>query len=474
MAKKYTSRLATTDFIMANTVIASKFGINESIILGEFLWLQKKHKQKNKLWYNKYFNETYDFITRDTYLTKKQIVSAITTLEKANIIETKLKYDKGKKYKLYYVNKKVVDDCLRDEDGSVCGSTLDKDAFVIYNRRLASVIGPSLAIVYADIEATYNNVLADGNLQEDGYFRGCVTSIAKRLGISREILYTKYIKQLIEFDLIAKKTQSFPRTVWFKINSDVIDSILSLPDVNTVTSQKVIKLDGVSQAEKVTRHIIEKAKTLSGIEWDFDFDKVNDIDKALTKGHTEKEFNDILIYMFNYYSEKGSLEKSFTFKNLFVDSKIDAWLRKINNDTTKKTTKENNKTQADIVTTELIKKANILLGKEKWTKTDNRVNIIMKRLEEGITEEELSILLQNRFDYLKNNNFGFSKFTLNSVFNEKALAAVKVIRGDYKNSSLKIAGSRDGLNGESYTREEIEAFKREAAEAEARGEQVYF
>lgn len=475
MSKKYNSKLSQNSWIKVNKILIQKFGINAAIVKGELQWLSQYHKKREHLSSDEYFQETYEQISRNTMLTKNQVVAAIKVLQDAGIIKYIMDPKKDckdvRKHKYYLIDNLKEDEYLRGPNGSVSENTTGKDSFYIYNKNLAKKIGPSAALIYSDLDTTYENYEADGNLVDDQWFRGCVSDVAKRLGISRQILYTHYIKVLKENKLIEQTTIGFPKTTYFKINGDVIDKILGLPiieetNVNTGTN--------MSKTERITRDILKKAYDLSKIEWEFDYDKVNDIDHALKSGYTEKDFIKVLEYMYDYYSKEGKLEKRFTFKNLFVKSKIKWALSKIDKDKANEEKKDALDIQANKLLDTIIKEANSISKEFNWTKTNNKLIILKRLILDDVTETELLQLLHNRYDYLTKNNLGYKKFNFVNIYNKNIDKALNQLRHQ-NNKTIKFKyESKDGVKSDSYTPDQIIEFKRKADQLESIGEQGYF
>ena len=91
-------------------------------------------------------------------------------------------------------------------------------------------------------------------------------------------------------------------------------------------------------------------------------------------------------------------------------------------------TKEISLQEAERVAQKIITEANSLQQEHIWYKTNRMASNIRKRLDEGITEEELIYLLHNRLDYILDRGFSMHNFTFARIYNSDTLKYVKTLR----------------------------------------------
>lgn len=109
-----------------------------------------------------------------------------------------------------------------------------------------------------------------------------------------------------------------------------------------------------------------------------------------------------------------------------------------------------------------------------WDVSEKKINLVRHRLENGIKEQDLVDFIENRYNYLKENDCKYTNFTIEKLLadeNEKHIKAFIKSKTPKADSNTK---SRDGVKSITYTKAEIEEFKRRAAEIEAAGEQGVF
>lgn len=476
---KYNNILTSTAYEKVNVVLRRELGINAAIMASELISLQKYFLNKKQLSDYGFFFNTYEYFIKDTGLTRKQISNAISKLNSAGIVSTHLTYNKGKRIKWYKVDTKKYDEYLKSSDGSICMNTEPKDSYIIYNKKLAQEVGPIAAIVLSDLLTSYYNAEADGQLFEDAWFKSSQNNLAGRCGITPKTVCTKYMPILRKFNLIDVQQKGWPKTTYAKINFDVLESILDTP-ISTNKKVTTLKFDSnehsVSEPERITKLLIEKAKEVSkgSVNWEFSYKLVYYIEDRLEEGYTEEDFLNIVEHMYEYYLEKNTIDKSFTFENLFTSSKVSQWLKKIKMDSDKKM----KNIELEKITLSIISRlAEESKGEVTHTLDANKMHTIKQRLEEGITEEELIEHAISRYLFLKKGNYNLTRgCSWSKLFGPKCFDEIhsKRVASSYNNKSAKNKSSRDGVKSKSLTKEQVEAAKEMANLYEANGEIGYF
>lgn len=95
--------LGSGGYIVVNKALAKTVGLYEAIVYAELLAKDKYFAGKNMLEDDGFFFNTADDMTKDTTLSEKQIRSAVSSLEKLELIETDVRNVPARKY--YKINK---------------------------------------------------------------------------------------------------------------------------------------------------------------------------------------------------------------------------------------------------------------------------------------------------------------------------------------------------------------------------------
>ena len=492
-----------------------RLGIKEAIVASQLLNSQTDFAEKRQLNSDGYFFAVYEDLADITSLTRKQVILAVSNLEKTWLYMQPLKTDEQKeqfnkmvevlkqniaavenndkltdvqketkiielkeaagyqrllktyvtkqnniKRKWYRVNKDVYDEFLKDGDGNICANVTNPKNWIVYNKKFARQYGPINTIVYSDMYTTYKNAKFNGELVELLWAKKPMTKLSKKIGISRAKLVNTYIVDLVKAGLIEVKAMGWDNATHFMLNEEKLAEVLDLKE--EIYEQK---LD--TQVERITKAIISKAKNY-GEDWHYKFyEYASYIEERLDEGITEDELVSLVDYVYDYYQKPKNqkyYKTNFNFKYIYGKGRCKKqWL----------SMKKGEEATRRI----LFKIQQITNNKFIWTIDDTKVNLIRNRLENGLKEQDLIDFVENRYNFLsKDPDCKYTNFTFKELFcdeNEDKIRAFlndKTPRADYKKSYKQQSGSRDGVTTSGDMRGVSQA---DIAKMEAEGEEVF-
>lgn len=471
--------LATDSYMQVNCRLIQKLGIKEAIVLSELLSEQHHFESKDGL-SNGFFYATYDFLKVDVNFTENQIRAAVkklcdTKVDNVPVLQTKITYSYGEKIKWFKVNSRVVDELLKSYDGkgSVTDNTIRKDAFIIYNKMLARKTNPTAAVVFSDLLTTYYITETFGNLEADEWFKQVQDKQARRLGISRQILVTKYIPMLKDIGLIETKTMgnknaSYIRIMWNKLYEILGGVVLEEKEDGILVKKEE------SEVERITKKLLDHVKELSGLEWPFNYNKCSFIEQRLEEGLSEQDLYDVIKYKYDDYKRISGgkyYNRRFTWTNLF-GSNCSKWISNMH----EKVNKNVEYLKLEELSLRIIEEVKRLTkNRIEWKLDDRYYSLLKYQLDKGVSEDELVELVKNRYDWITSQTKpSWKSFSWNGLYGETDKYSCYKCITEMRKDKQKQTKSYDGVESTTYTKAEIEKFKQRAAEIEASGEQGVF
>lgn len=499
------------EWMKVHFLMVQRLGITEAITIRRLLQLQKFYADKNQL-QGGWFFQTYEDICDWTGLTTKQVILAVQKLEntwvdlsgdeedvkaekdkklhsrikflkdsslsadqkKEKIIEAYEKagyrrllktdisiIDKVKR-KWYQVNKDVYDEFLKDGDGNICANIEDDKYWIIYNKNFAQQFGPIATIIFSDLYTTYLDALAEGTLINGKWIKRPMDKVAKKIDKTRVTVVNVYMPILKKAELIECETMGWDNTTHISINEDRLADVLDLRDLLDATK-------GETQVERITKQIIDKAKELSGQNWNTKvYEKADIIENRLNEGISEEDLLNVVDYAYHYYQRPNHIKdfKLFNFKYIYGKGRCKEQFisMMIGEDITKRL---------------LFKIQEITNNKFNWDIDETKVNMIRKRINSGITEEQLIGFVKDRYTTISEDpNCKYTNFTFKDLFGDKAENQIKAyihkIKEPKRGKKSKKDEPVDNVTCNSYTQEDINNFWAKAFQLEKEGKQGIF
>lgn len=449
-------------------IAAQKLGVHEHIVMQELVSIYDSFIKDHKIAMGERFFATYDYISKETGLSPKQVILAVKELEDANLVNPNdpkkgieqytVETEDGEKKKIrrkwYKLDTKAYDEYFKAGDGSYCLGTTERH-WIAFNKKIAQKYGPLEAILFEEIYTSYMNGLI-ANTLVDGQWVYCPQGkLAKKIGKSRQTMVNTYMPSLAKTGLIEVSFRGKNNATHVAVNLQNLYDVLGVEEI----------FEARPYIEEVTRRILDKVKAVSGEEWELDYDKMADIEKILKLGYTEDQLLEIVENKYNYYKAKGqkAIDEKFHFKNVVGQpSVVEGWLKHIEQEGVK---------AKDLVEAENITKdiCTIMLGftegKIKWTVDDTKIDLIRRLItsKEKFTADELIDFALNRYEY--NTKQGFKMPTFNNLFSPKEKEHMLKARNTKIYNELKQnqkareqKNTKDNLksNCERYTDAEIE------------------
>ena len=534
------------DWMPVNIIMIQRIGLKEAITIRRYLKAQNYFAEKNQLSYDGYFFSTYDDIATTTGLSRKQVIAAVKTLEETwlfmgdkkknyhkyyhkhieegmkekeaekqaeidcenefialvnklnediksikeddhikeeeknkkiiqlkkdagynRLLDTDISIINKVKRKWFKVNGDVYDEFLKDGNGYICTNTEDEKYWIIYNKNFALKYGPIATIVFSDMYSTFLNAKEDGTLKDEKWFKQTHRKLSQKFGITRQTYSSTYLPMLKDAELIEVCKMGWNNNTHIAINEEKLKEILGLKEVFDA-----LENNNETDVERITRIIIEKAKGY-GEDWHYKFyEYATYIEERLAEGITEKELIDIIDYVHDYYcipKNQKYYKTNFTFKYIYGKGRCkEQWISMKNGEAATKNI--------------LFKIQQITNNKFVWDISEKKVNLIRRRLDNGISEQDLINFVENRYNHLsKDPDCKYTNFTFEKLFadeNEDQIRAYlnsKTPKANYSNKSYKHQNpeERSGIHLNTNADKRGVLTQAEVARREAEGEEVF-